>query len=55
MRASIGEVQAQLTGSPRLAAGAIGKHAQLLFFDAVFHVAPGTVELLGQPLGIGLT
>ena len=50
-----GEVQARLIGSLRLAAGEIGKQARLLFFDAVFHVASGTVELLVQSLGIGLT
>ena len=42
-------------GSQRLGAGAIGKHARLLCLDAAFPVAPGAVERLVQPPGMGLT
>lgn len=39
-----GEVQAQLVGTQRRCAGAVGEQPQLLLLDAVFHLAAGTVQ-----------
>ena len=41
-------------GSRRWAAGVIGKQARLWCLDAVFPVAPGALERLIQPPGMGL-
>ena len=35
-----------------MCAGSIAEEAQLLFFDAVFHFAPGTVKLVVKFLGL---
>ena len=40
--------QSELIGSHPMSAGAIGKQIQLLLFDTVFHVTPGTIKLLVQ-------
>ena len=45
-----GKIKTQLIGTHQRRAGAVGKQTQLLFFDSVFRIAPGTVQLLVEVL-----
>ena len=49
-----GEPQPQLVGAHGVGAGAVGEQIQLLFFDAVFHVAACAVVFFVEPLGLGV-
>ncbi len=46
--------QAELVGPPFVARGAIGEQVELLFFDAVLHLAALAVEFLVELLSIAL-
>ena len=49
-----GEPQAQLVGAYRRRRSTVGKQIELTFFDAVFHVAAGAVDLLVERLRCGV-
>ena len=47
-RIASSRVQAELVGPPSVARGAIGEGLELLFPDAVFHLAAGAAETLAE-------
>ena len=49
-----GKPQAQLVGAHRRRRGAVGEQIELTLLDAVFHIAAGAVDLLVEPLRLGL-
>ena len=46
-----GQIQPELIGAHRCRAGPVGEQIQLLFFYAVLHVAPRTVEVFVESAG----
>ena len=46
-----GQIQPELIGAHRCRAGPVGEQTQLLFFYAVLHVAPRTVEVFVESAG----
>ena len=46
-----GQIQPELIGAHRCRAGPVGEQTQLLFFYAVLHVAPRTVEVFVERAG----
>ena len=46
-----GQIQPELIGAHRCRAGPVGEQIQLLFFYAVLHVAPRTVEVFVECAG----
>ncbi len=49
-----GEQQPELIGPPSVAAGSVGKEAELLLLDTVLHVAAGAVQLVVEGLAVAL-
>ncbi len=47
-----GEQQPELVGPPDVTTGAVREQAELLFLDPVFHVAPRTIDVFVQRLGV---
>ncbi len=44
------KIQPQLVGAQRRRAGAVGEQVEPAFFDTIFHVAAGAIQLLVEPL-----